>query len=147
MVRGVRCRSVAHDGAFDNQIARAANHYQMLDIVAADQEKFSAVVDFDHIHDRQTGLAAAPLCRADFLVSPARKRRDNRKQDDDDNECNNELCYQCPRPESAFKPTAHGRLLNIHAGRYPRRPLSTQAAIHAGRYPQQAAATDSQRGR
>jgi len=128
MWRGdLRCRPVAHDGAFDNQIAGAADHHQMLDIVPADQKQFSALVDNGHIHDRQSGLAAACLCRTGIPISSARKRRNNSKQDDDDDECNNELCYQCPRPEGAFKPTAHGRLL------YPRRPQPSSRNLDVSR--------------
>ena len=49
----------AHDVRLDHHVARAADHQEMLDIVAADQDQAAAAVDGGGVDHRQPRLAAA----------------------------------------------------------------------------------------
>ena len=81
----------AHDIGFDHDVARAADHQQMLDIVAADQDQPAASVDGRGIDHREAGLAAARRRRAQPLgAEAAHQEGGHADQGEHDDECEEE---------------------------------------------------------
>jgi hypothetical protein len=85
--RGVTraCRGRAHDVGLDHHVGRAANHQQMLDVVAADDDELAPSVDRRGIDHRKPRLAVARAGLKTRDAEPADQpggRTDQPKHDD-----------------------------------------------------------------
>jgi hypothetical protein len=90
---GVLCRRLAlagggplaHDAWLDDQIARAADQDQMLDIVAADEHELAPIVDWHGIDDRQAWQPSAPAAGKPAPgIAPHQPNDHREKQENDD---------------------------------------------------------------
>jgi hypothetical protein len=87
------CRDTAYDRRLDNDIRSFPDQQQMLDIVAADENKPVTVIDRQAVDNSQPGdavAAAAGQCRS---VKPAEQPIADAGQDQDENEDYEELGY------------------------------------------------------
>ena len=97
----------AHDIGFDDDVGRPADHQQMLDIVAPDQDEPAAAVDAGIIDDGKPRLAAARIAAAEPAgcrtgATPTRSRRSARAR-----------CRNARKKRTASGISAPNKLSNI----------------------------------
>jgi hypothetical protein len=85
----------AHDVHLDHDVGRPADHQEMLDIVAADQDELAAGIDLGGVDDGQSRLAAARARRGEAIgPEPADQPRSRENEDENDDEGEQELHRQ-----------------------------------------------------
>ena len=85
LVARAACGLVADDRRFDDHVRRAADHDQVLDVVAPDQNQLALAIEVIGIDDAEAGLTCAPVgCRAQPPAErQAVEQEDHDEQDED----------------------------------------------------------------
>ena len=81
----------AHDIGFDHDVARAADHQQMLDVVAADDDELAPAVDGGGIDHGEARLAAARGGIDPRRAEPAHQPGGRADQQQNEDECDDEV--------------------------------------------------------
>ncbi|MFC3639649.1 hypothetical protein ACFONL_20110 [Camelimonas fluminis] len=79
----------ANDGAFDHHVRCAADHHQMLDMVAAHQHQLALVVKIINVHNAQSGLPRSRPLGGGALATrrnAPQHESENHHHDEDDDE-------------------------------------------------------------